>query len=56
MCSSELFYQLVLRGFSNFGYIYFSKSAPLHELVSIGIESDDFDSDKFTIHVSFITF
>ena len=39
--SKELFYQLALKGFSNFGFIHLSQPAPIYDLVMIALEEED---------------
>ncbi|TPX70555.1 hypothetical protein SpCBS45565_g01692 [Spizellomyces sp. 'palustris'] len=39
--SQELFYQLALQGFSNFGFIHLSHPASIYDLVMIALEAED---------------
>ncbi|KAJ3052664.1 DNA mismatch repair protein [Rhizophlyctis rosea] len=39
--SKELFYQLALKGFSNFGFIHLSHPAPIYDLVMTALEEED---------------
>ncbi|KAJ3039014.1 DNA mismatch repair protein [Rhizophlyctis rosea] len=39
--SKELFYQLALKGFSNFGFIHLSQPAPIYDLVMVALEPED---------------
>ncbi|KAJ3286074.1 DNA mismatch repair protein [Borealophlyctis nickersoniae] len=42
--STELFYQLILKGFSNFGSIHLSQPAPIYDLVMIALDMEDMES------------
>ena len=40
-CREELFYQLGLRQFGNFGHFRLDPPAPLHRLISLAVENED---------------
>lgn len=44
--SEELFYQLALSGFHNFGFIHLSIPAPIRELTIFALESCDHDKSE----------